>query len=313
MSPKVFISHASEDKERFVIDFAKKLRSRGVDAWLDRWEMLPGDSLVDKIFEEGIKNADAFIIVLSKNSVHKPWVREELNAGFVKRISKKAKIIPVVIDDCEIPECLKTTLWEKIDNLESYEENLERILQSIFGIAEKPPIGRPPKYVRTAIDILPELNKIDTLVFNAACNIMIAKGNKLINTSELYESIEELDISLELMMESIEILDSRGYIEAKRVLGGQIPFFMITYYGFDEFVRHNLQDYDLLVKEICLKILNENIKLNIEIAKEVNVPIVFVDHVLETLENRSLIKAIKALGGHYQVHYVSPELKRMFT
>ena len=51
MNPKVFASHASEDKERFVLDFATKLRSKGIDTWVDRWEINPGDSLVDKIFE----------------------------------------------------------------------------------------------------------------------------------------------------------------------------------------------------------------------------------------------------------------------
>ncbi|CAH1905327.1 hypothetical protein NTGHW29_510062 [Candidatus Nitrotoga sp. HW29] len=64
MSLRVFISHASEDKDRFVTNFATKLRENGVDAWLDRWEMLPGDSLVDKIFEEGLKEAHAVIIIL---------------------------------------------------------------------------------------------------------------------------------------------------------------------------------------------------------------------------------------------------------
>ena len=43
-NPKVFISHASDDKERFVKKFALKLRNKGVDAWLDRWEIKPGDS-----------------------------------------------------------------------------------------------------------------------------------------------------------------------------------------------------------------------------------------------------------------------------
>jgi hypothetical protein len=47
---KVFISHASEDKERFVIKFSEYLLEKGIDVWLDRWEMLPGDSLVGKIF-----------------------------------------------------------------------------------------------------------------------------------------------------------------------------------------------------------------------------------------------------------------------
>ena len=80
-NPKVFVSHATEDKERFVTEFARHLRSRGVDAWIDDWEIGLGQSLVDKIFEDGIKNADVFVIVLSKNSVAKKWVREELDGN----------------------------------------------------------------------------------------------------------------------------------------------------------------------------------------------------------------------------------------
>ncbi len=81
MGPKVFISHASEDKQRFVMGFADDLLKNGVEVWLDTWEMLPGDSLVEKVFE-GIGNAEAVIIVLSANSINKPWVKEELNASF---------------------------------------------------------------------------------------------------------------------------------------------------------------------------------------------------------------------------------------
>ena len=80
INPKVFISHASEDKERLLRAFATKLRQEaGVDAWVDEWEIYPGDSLVQKIFEEGVKDAEAVIIVLSEHSVDKPWVREELS------------------------------------------------------------------------------------------------------------------------------------------------------------------------------------------------------------------------------------------
>jgi hypothetical protein len=64
--PKVFVSHAHEDKERFVTHFAERLRSRGIDAWVDEWKIGPDDSILDKIFEEGLKNAQAMIIVLSK-------------------------------------------------------------------------------------------------------------------------------------------------------------------------------------------------------------------------------------------------------
>src|SRR5437588_11934397 len=98
-TPKVFVSHASEDKDRFVLGFATKLLENGIDVWLDKWEMHPGDSLVDKIFEVGIGGAEAILIVLSQNSIEKPWVREELNASIVERIKRGTKVIPIVLDD----------------------------------------------------------------------------------------------------------------------------------------------------------------------------------------------------------------------
>jgi hypothetical protein len=78
---RVFISHASEDKERFVLPFARELRAEGVDAWVDQWEMLPGDSLARKIFTEGLDKADAVVVVLSRVSITKAWVAEELRCG----------------------------------------------------------------------------------------------------------------------------------------------------------------------------------------------------------------------------------------
>jgi hypothetical protein len=119
MHPKVFLSHASEDKERFVLRFAEALRANGIDVWVDRWEILPGDSLIEKIFEEGLKNASAVIVVLSQFSVSKLWVKEELDAAAVKRINSGSKLIPVVLDDCEVPQVLQATVWERVRDLAS--------------------------------------------------------------------------------------------------------------------------------------------------------------------------------------------------
>jgi hypothetical protein len=152
----VFISHASEDKDRFVLEFARRLREQGIDAWVDIWEMLPGDSLVDKVFNEGIKNARAMIVVLSEFSVEKPWVREELNLGFINRLSGRCKVIPVVIDDCIVPEALRSTIWQKISNLDDYEREFNRILDAIYGRTNKPPLG-PPLAVARRQDLLDDL------------------------------------------------------------------------------------------------------------------------------------------------------------
>lgn len=82
-TPKVFLSHASEDKKRSVLKFATSLREKGIDVWLDKWEILPGDSLVDKLFEEGLKEAQAVLIVISAISVTKPWVRQEFKPSAI--------------------------------------------------------------------------------------------------------------------------------------------------------------------------------------------------------------------------------------
>ena len=48
-------------------------------------------------------------MILSRASVDKKWVKEELNAALVKKINGLTKLIPVVLDDCEIPEALHST------------------------------------------------------------------------------------------------------------------------------------------------------------------------------------------------------------
>src|SRR5260370_28056655 len=98
-TPKVFVSHASEDRARFVLGFATKLLENGIDAWLDKWEMHPGDSLVDKIFEVGIGGAEAVLIVFLQKSIWKTSVREKMNANVVGRVKRRTKIIPILIDD----------------------------------------------------------------------------------------------------------------------------------------------------------------------------------------------------------------------
>jgi TIR domain len=148
VAPKVFVSHATADKDRFVLEFATRLRSNGVDAWVDHWEMNPGDSLVDKIFEEGLRDCQAMIVVLSQHSIESKWVREELNAAVVKKIEKATRLIPVRLDRCEVPQCLRSTIWQDIPNLQEYGEQFSRVLNAIYGQYEKPPLGPAPQYVQ---------------------------------------------------------------------------------------------------------------------------------------------------------------------
>ncbi len=312
MNPKVFVSHASEDKSRFVTVFAKRLRDKGIDAWLDNWEMLPGDSLVDKIFEEGLKNAEAVIIVLSNDSIKKPWVIEELNASVINKISKNTKIIPVIIDSCEVPESLKSTVWIKIKDLNNYEVEFNEIVKSIFNKYEKPTLGKLPQYIVSDVMPVEGLEKTDTIIFNFSCEKALEKSDINVSSEELYEIVEKYEITKEDFQESLSILDSRSYIEAsKSIITGHIPFYKISHFGLNEFLKMKYNDYTLYEKEVALKIVNEEFKNSTELAENMQLPNLVIANILEDFSNRGLIKIQKSIQNIVFITSIEVELKRI--
>jgi len=311
MNPKVFISHAKEDKERFVLDFAEKLRNQGIDVWLDKWEMLPGDSLVDKIFEEGLKNANAIIIVLSNHSVNKPWVKEELNAGMMKRISKGTKIIPVVIDNCQVPESLKSTLWEPIHNINNYQENLDRIVASIFDHTSKPPLGPAPSYTKSVLSEIPGLNQIDNLVLKESCELEISEYKQIINPKDLFVKNGQYIIPESELSDSLEMLDRHGYIQLHRNLGAGPYQYGITLFGFDKYASAYINDYQQIIHDVIISIVNQSLGNNSEITKKLVQPIKLIDHILDLLESNGHLNLSKTIDGGVRIYNVSPALKRM--
>ena len=77
VQPLAFISHASPDKERYVRALDEALRARGIRVWLDERDILPGDNIVDRIFDQGLGQSDIVVVVLSENTRNRPWVHEE--------------------------------------------------------------------------------------------------------------------------------------------------------------------------------------------------------------------------------------------
>jgi hypothetical protein len=311
MNPRVFVSHASEDKDRFVLEFATRLRERGIDAWLDKWEMLPGDSLVDKIFEEGIKDASAVIVVLSKFSVEKPWVKEELNAACVKRINGGSKLIPVVIDDCEVPEVLKSTLWERISDVSSYDESLERIVSSVFGVTDKPPLGSPPAYAQSFVPPIGDLSNMDSLVLRLSCEHALRTGHEFIEPSEALLSGETPAIPEGELSDSLEMLDRGGYIKVTRLIGMAFCPYRVTTFGFRAYAEACIPDYEERIASVVSVIVNEGLVDNDAIRERLNESGMLVDHILSLLRNLGHIRLAELIGGFSRIIDVSPALKRM--
>ncbi|HEX3185777.1 MAG TPA: toll/interleukin-1 receptor domain-containing protein [Pyrinomonadaceae bacterium] len=313
MNPNVFLSHARKDKVRFVVDFATRLRDKGINVWLDKWEILPGDSLVDKIFEEGIKDAQAIIVVVSENSVNSPWVEEELNASVVKKINGLSKLIPVVLDNCEVPQSLQSTVWVRIEDLTNYDKEFDSIVAAIYEHREKPPLGQPPAYTRTQLEEIPNLTRVDNLILKLVCECAIERGHRyVLDVQEIIDRAIAFDVPRSEVIESLQMLHEQLFIEPHFAIGGDLPFpsFTITLYGFDEYARAYVHDWRTFSESVALQLINFERKDNTSIIAALNRPQMLVDHVLNVFTQNGWIKAEEYNEGLIYIFEVSTKLKR---
>jgi len=89
-----FICHASEDKESFVRNLAKKLDNVGYNVWYDEFTLTLGDSLRRKI-DHGLANSRFGVVVLSKYFFEKKWPQDELDGLVAREKLGKKVILPI--------------------------------------------------------------------------------------------------------------------------------------------------------------------------------------------------------------------------
>lgn len=89
-----FISHASEDKQDFVKDFADSLVAAGFKVWYDAFELKIGDSLRKKI-DQGLSNSRYGIVIISPNFIRKNWTEYELNGMVAREMNGHKVILPI--------------------------------------------------------------------------------------------------------------------------------------------------------------------------------------------------------------------------
>ncbi|MDR1996661.1 toll/interleukin-1 receptor domain-containing protein [Azonexus sp.] len=125
---KIFISHSSKDK-KFATWLGTDLKASGHTPWLDEWDIYVGESIPEKI-STGLSDADFIVVVLSGNSIKSKWVEREWHAKYWLEIEKnQTMVLPLLIEDCEVPELLKTKKYA--DFRSSYNDGLEDVLHAI--------------------------------------------------------------------------------------------------------------------------------------------------------------------------------------
>jgi tetratricopeptide (TPR) repeat protein len=163
---RVFVSHASEDKP-FVRNLVEALKRHNLNVWFDEHELQVGDSIVDGV-SEALKKADYLIAVLSKASLASRWAQAELNATLMEEFSSKARaVLPVLIDDCELPPLLKDRVYA--DFRRGFQPGLQRLLtafeqeqQSAAAASPAAVTQFPPAAAQLAVMPLADLRRLIT-------------------------------------------------------------------------------------------------------------------------------------------------------
>ncbi|GAA4798502.1 toll/interleukin-1 receptor domain-containing protein [Lysobacter hankyongensis] len=93
-----FISHSSPD-DRYVAELIQLVRSLGYDEIFNDSHTIEPDAEFWPRIEQGIRDCDAFVVVLSHASVGSYWVDQEVR--FARQLGRK--VVPIRIDDCRLP------------------------------------------------------------------------------------------------------------------------------------------------------------------------------------------------------------------
>lgn len=120
---RAFLCHSSSDKPA-VRDIYRRLKKENIDPWLDEQKLLAGQDWNLEI-TKAVRASDVVLVCLSRNSVNK--------AGYIQKEIKYALdvadeqpegaifIIPLKLEECEIPERLRRWHWLNFFEQGSYE------------------------------------------------------------------------------------------------------------------------------------------------------------------------------------------------
>jgi hypothetical protein len=97
MSFHVFLSHSSADKPA-VTELARGLAQEGIQAWLDKWHLIPGDPWQPAI-KKALAQSESCAVFVGLSSL-RPWQNEEMRAAINQRVrdsERRFRVIPVLL------------------------------------------------------------------------------------------------------------------------------------------------------------------------------------------------------------------------
>jgi plasmid maintenance system antidote protein VapI len=312
------MSYSHSDREQ-AQKIAEELRRNGVDAWFDKWEIGAGDSITQKVFEEGLKECAVFVILLSKASTQSNWVRYELDVALVNRIRRITHIVPVLVEDCEIPAALRVLLWVHIN------EGIDKVVQAIVNAAykkgpEKPELQPPPKRIRSLLPGEAGLTQeATTMAIEIAGKLDLSKEfPPLFDANELRAI---LAFSQEEINDAANELNAHGIVKLHKALGTHPYNFLWlepTYNLPYIFSKHLKEPFDpnVDIKQVAAQIGSFKRATGAELADRLRLSPARIDLAVAYLADAGIIKMVMALGtAPFNFAYVltTPETRKFVS
>ncbi|HND52988.1 MAG TPA: TIR domain-containing protein, partial [Pirellulaceae bacterium] len=148
---RVFLSHNSEDKPA-VERIAESLRARGVQPWLDKWHLVPGDPWQQEI-EEALRTCRACVVFVGQKLG--AWQHEEMRTAIDRRVrtastdkENQFRVIPALLPGAkrgqrsDLPSFLAATTWVEFSSVDD-DAAIERLVRGLEGRPARDVAARP--------------------------------------------------------------------------------------------------------------------------------------------------------------------------
>jgi TIR domain len=307
---RAFLSHASEDKREFVEPLARELADMGVAPWLDIWEIKPGDSLVNKLFDEGLDTVTAVIVVVSASSAVKPWVREELDAAVVRRITSSTRLIPIRLDNAPMPSPIQHLAWINAERTsEGIRSAAEQITDALYARDKRPAVASPPRY--TAAAPIPGLTQADSALLAILIEEALDAEFLQVTWPVVRAKAEERGMTGSAIEESFAALEQKRYLKVTSIAGGPHTV-ELSATAFRRGVDAVVPDAEATRRQVIAVLVNDppvGDRQVHDLAALTGKPLLFVLQFLKQLEAEGVVQVSEYLGGSSHVT-ASPTLRR---
>lgn len=287
-TPKVFLSYTWDDSD-IAEKVAHALIANGIETWWDKWCISAGDSFRQKI-DEGLQDCTHFLVLLTPNSLPKPWVNQEMDAGLMRKLQDKSKFIPVryQVTVEQLPALLSGMYAPEIVNMDS---DIQQLVNDIHGISKKPVLGQPPAAV---------VGKTLGTGYSAAANAIakfFVENTKVARKFDPQTSFDDLMEATQLSRDDV--------IDAVHELSGMVSSsYSEIVYPEDEL----FSTFDQYWKNWCPA--DDALRLASDMVNDPNFPVEpsrisamyewsarRLNPAIAFLENRKLIRSLKAMDG----------------